>query len=111
MNPWLLLGAVLTILAAFTGGVATGKSWQEGQAAKEEVLIQKAAEAAQLAAAEEISKIEVRNVTIKQKIERETLEVPVYRDCSHTDAGLRVVNEALSGGKPAGDSRVPGKSR
>lgn len=111
LNPWLLLGAVLTILAAFTGGVATGKSWQEGQQAKEEVLIQKAAEAAQMAAAEAISQIEVKNVTIKRQIEREVREVPAYRECVHSDGGLRVVNEALRGSQPAGGGKLPAESR
>lgn len=111
LNPWLLLGAVLAILGAFTGGVATGKSWQEGQSAKEEVLIQRAAEAAQMAAAEAISKIEVKNVTIKRQIEREVREVPTYSDCRHSDNGLRVVNEALRGSQPAGDRKLPAESR
>lgn len=111
LNPWLLLGAVLTILVSFGTGVATGKSWQEGRQAKEEVLIQKAAEAAQMAAAEAISRIEVKNVTIKRQIEREVREVPAYRDCVHSDGGLRVVNEALAGSKPVGDRKLPAESR
>ena len=34
--------------------------------------------------------------TIHQKVIRETIKEPVYRDCRTTDAGVRLIDEALS---------------
>ena len=36
------------------------------------------------------------NTTITQKVIRETVEKPVYRDCVHDAASLRDINAALS---------------
>jgi hypothetical protein len=79
------------------------KSYEAGRNAviAEQAVVQQAIqdtrELAMQAAAEAISKIEVRNVTIRQQAETLTREVPVYRDCRNTDDGLRLINEALTG--------------
>lgn len=110
MNPQLIAGAIIVSLAFLCGWQVNG--WRIHSAdAKAEQAAQKAATAATDAAVAAIKGIEVKYVTIKQKAETVTREVPVYRDCVHTADGLRVVNEALAGGlsTPADHSaRVPG---
>lgn len=50
------------------------------------------------ATAVEIAKIDVRNVTIRQKVETQIKEIPVYRDCKNTPEVMGSINEALKGG-------------
>ena len=50
------------------------------------------------ATAEAIAKIDVKYVTIKQTLETQVRDVPVYRDCKNTPEVLKTINEALSGG-------------
>ena len=107
LNPWLLLAAVSATLVSFGGGAAIGMNYANGQHAQKEVLIKEVAEAAQTAAAQEIAKLEIKHVTIKRAVEREVRTVPVYSECQHSADGLRLVNEALTNGKPAGDRKLP----
>lgn len=114
-NPYVLLavGAVLVT----SHGVVGYKAYQLGQDniiaqnAKLEEVEQRTRDAALRVTADAISQIEVRNVTIRQKAETVTREVPVYRDCRHDPDGLRLVNQALTapelpdnGELPAADS-------
>lgn len=98
-NPYTLLAIVLGLLA--THGAVGYKAYRAGQdnviaeTAKLVDVETRTRDAALAAAGEAISKIEVRNVTIRQKAETVTREVPVYRDCRHDPDGLRLVNEAL----------------
>ena len=101
VNPYVALGAVLLLAGAYGWGRYDGRSIEIASQARTEKAIHAAAEASQLAAAAEIAKIEIRNVTIRQKAETITREVPVYRDCQHSDDGLQLVNEALAPPKPA----------
>ncbi len=116
MNPIPLSWTIIAVLALTAGSGAFG--YYEGGKhkadsiaalnAREAALVTKARDAMTDAAATAISAIEVKNVTIRQKAETITREVPVYRDCHHSPDGLRVVNEALTGQEePAGDGGVP----
>lgn len=70
-----------------------------------------AIDAAQRGAAQEIAKLEIKHVTVQQKIERETHEVPVYRDCRHSPDGLLGLNALLENrAEPAGDRELPGNA-
>ena len=90
--------------------------WQYGQGvasceaatARDERVARVAYDKGQEGAAAAIAKLEIKNVTIKQRVERETREVPVYRDCRHSPGGMLGVNQALSG-KPVstGNSELP----
>lgn len=90
-----VIGAVLILGAAATGA-KLGYNYSEGQNARTEVLIEKAGDAAQLGAAAAIAKIQPKYVTIQQKTETITREVPVYRDCHNTPDELRLLNSALT---------------
>lgn len=111
LNPWLLLAVLCTTLAAFGGGYLKGSADSEAKQAQQELLIQKAAEAAQMAAAGEIAKIQIKHTTIKRQVEREIKAVPVYSDCRHSPDGLRLINQALGNRDPIDDKQLSGKSR
>lgn len=108
MSPQLIAGAIIVAIA-FAGGWKVNEWRRDSAESKAIEAAEKAATAATEAAVTAIKSIEVKYVTIKQKAETVTREVPVYRDCVHSDDGMRVVNEALTGHlPPAGDSaRVP----
>jgi hypothetical protein len=113
--PWLILAVTLLVGAAGAGGYWQGAKHKAdeiaAQEARESALIVKATDAATLAAAEAISKIEVKNTTIRQKAEVITREVPVYGDCRHDPRTLGLLNDALAPGaaeaKPADRGKLP----
>ncbi|RPI19661.1 MAG: hypothetical protein EHM65_01225 [Acidobacteriales bacterium] len=113
--PWLILAVTLLVGAAGAGGYWQGSKHTrdqiEAQVAREAALVDKTREAASLAAAEAISKIEVKNVTIRQKAETITREVPVYGDCRHDSRTLGLLNDALAPGaaedRPADRGKLP----
>jgi hypothetical protein len=97
MTPYLLIGAIVATLASFGAGYYKGGADAESEHTETQLLIAKAAEAAQIATATEIAKIQIRHTTIQRKVEREILEKPVYRgSCVHTADGLRLTNQALT---------------
>jgi hypothetical protein len=107
VNPQLIVGAVIVAIAFFSGWKVNG--WRiEAAQTKADKVEQRATAAATEAAVTAIKAIEVKYVTIKQRAETVTREVPIYRDCVHTDDGLRIVNEALAGGQPSEAPGVPG---
>jgi len=109
LNPWLLLAALLVILASFGGGYLKGREDANSNCAEARALILEASMEAQKAAAAEIAKIEIHHTTIRQKVQREITERPVYRECNHGPDGLRLVNQALTNAAVSpGDRQLPG---
>ena len=111
-NPYVLLAVVLGLLASH--GAVGYKAYRAGQdnviaeTAKLVDVETRTRDAALAAAGEAISKIVVRNVTIRQKAETVTREVPVYRDCRHDPDGLRLANQALGAeAEPADRGKLP----
>lgn len=111
MNPWIIVGALVALIAASAGGARLGYNYATGKAAREEVLIQTASEAAQQAAAKEIAKIKIVHQTNQTRLEREIVHVPDFTQCHAGDAAKRVLDDALTnkaGAEPAGSGVVPG---
>lgn len=108
-NPWVILAVVVLLAGAGSGGIAFGVKYERGQEARQEVLVQKVADAAQTAAAQAIAKIQPKYVTIQQKTQETIREVPVYRDCHNTPDEYRLLNDALTNGEsePADGSQLP----
>lgn len=111
-NPGVRIIVLVLVVAsyAFVGFHAyrAGEDHCVAETAKLVAVEVRTRDAAIAAAGEAIARIEVRNVTIRQKAETVTREVPVYRDCRHDPDGLRLVNEALAGGaEPAGGGKLP----
>lgn len=101
LNPWVILAALCTLAGICGGSYVKGRS--DGKAviiasqAKEEAIRLETLQLAQMAAAEEIAKIDIRHVTIKGKVEREVITKVQYRDCAHDDDTLRLLNDAITG--------------
>lgn len=100
-NPWVLLGIVLLWIAsggwAYWQGVSDGETREIAKQSKIEEVTKAVQEAAQQGAADAIAKIEIKHTTVKQKFAAETVTHLMYRDCVHSPAGLRLVNEAITG--------------
>lgn len=106
MNPYLIITALLAVMAAGAGGFKLGVDHNKATEADKKELVAEAVDAANNAAAEAISKIRVTNQTIRQEVERETRTNTVYLDCRHTPAGLSGVNSALTG-EPSSGGKLP----
>lgn len=107
-------GAALAVAAAVAGaywqGRQDGRDSCEAAAAREERVAQVASAAAASAAAGAIARISVRQVTIRQEVEREIQTRTEYRDCRHSAEQLQRINAALTGGSPAsapGSGQLP----
>lgn len=103
MSPWAILAAALLVGAltgaAYRQGRADGEDKIVAQQAREEAIAQKATEAAASAIAAAIPKITVKHQTIRQELEKEIHENPVYlrADCDTGADSLRRFNSAIPG--------------
>lgn len=98
---------------AYDSGVTAGENAQIAKQKSIDDVVLAAREAAIKGAADAISKINIRNVTIQGKVEREIINNVQYRDCEHSPDGLLSVNQALTNTdpKPSDSDQLPGKSR
>ena len=87
-----LIVAGLLVALGFRIGIKAKQA--EWDAAK--VATQEATDKALTAAARAIATRDVKHTTITQKVIHETVEVPVYRECSHAPSVLNDINAALS---------------
>lgn len=89
-------------------GRVDGRALERGEQKRQAEIVRDVRDAALSGAAEAINKIEVKHVTVRQALEREIVERPVYRDCRHTPDGLRILNQALEPpeGRPPGEGVV-----
>lgn len=109
LNPWLLLGIVIAVAAAFGGGLRTGRSLEEARQARLEAAIRRASDAAQQRAAEEIAKLRVVHTTVRHQAEKVIRENVVYRECTTDPELRRLLDAARSNSAPesAGSRSVP----
>ncbi len=111
MNPYVLIGAGAVAVGAVAGSFFYGQHiGAQGERVKQQdrtELVREVQDAAQAGAAKAIGGIRVNNVKQREVVTREIVEKPVYRECLHSDAGLRAVNDALVPSGP-GDRSVPG---
>lgn len=110
-SPWVILAAVLA-LAGISGwsyfkGRSDGSDAVIARQARDDEIRFETLQLAQQAAAEEIAKIEVKNVTIRQRLETQIRDKPVYRDCIADQRVLDTVNEAITGDFTAGPGELP----
>jgi len=83
-----VLYAIAGALLVLAGWVA--RAWYEDSLA---LAVERAANAAQQAAAKEIQAIEVKNTVIHQKIVEHTFHEPVYMECRHTPEEYNYIKE------------------
>lgn len=110
---WALAAAVAALLACSGGaywfGRTDGQALERGAQDREQRIVIAAAEQTQRAVAAQIAGIEIKHVTIRQQLETEIREKPVYRECLHAPDVLRTINAALVGTEPnpVGDRQLP----
>lgn len=112
MSPAALLGIcwVASVAAAGWWAYGAGKDAEIASQAREDRYAAVAVQQAASATAAAISKIKVQHRTVRQEVEREIIERPVYRDplCSHSPEQLQRINAAITGrAEPAGSGLVP----
>jgi hypothetical protein len=103
------LVSLLVCLACVFVGYRHGKEVMRGRWDASTVASREAQDKALSAAADRIAQITVKNQTIVQRIERETIEKPVFRDCRSGADAVRLLNSAAGHGsiEPAGQSELP----
>jgi len=107
-----ILGVAIAggLAGSYVKGRSDGRAVEIAQRVTLEEVARTARDASQQAAAEAIAKIEVKNVTIRQKLETEIREKPVYRDCIADQRVLDTVNEAITGNPATGPGELPAAS-
>lgn len=94
MNPYLILAALIAV------GSMTGYSYYLGGKHKANAIAAEQKRQDELVAkvqqstADAIAQIRVTNRTIRQEVQREIVEKPVFRDCRSGDASLQLYNTA-----------------
>lgn len=98
-----LIAGLAGILLAVGSSVFVGyKAYKMGGEANElehqkaDALAREISDKAIAVAAAEIGKIEIRHQTIRQEVQREVIEKPVFRDCRNTADSFRLLNDALT---------------
>lgn len=103
--------ALAALIGSYAFGRHDGRSMEIASQVKAEEFAKKVEEASLRGAATAISQIKVNHVTIKGRVEREVRVEPRYLECVHTDATLRLLNDALenktAGPLPAADRELP----
>jgi hypothetical protein len=99
MNPYFWLGGALAVVlalgAAYIQGRSDGLDKCEAAQARDDRVALIASTAGAASAAEAISKIGVKHETIRQTLERQIVEKPVYRDCRSGMDAVGVFNSSL----------------
>ena len=113
VRPYLyfaIAAALVTALgASYLKGREDGRDSAQAQASRESELVATTRAIALRTAADAIAQIQVTHSTIRQAVEREIVEKPVYRDeCKHSDRVMQLINAAIAGTNvAAADSQLP----
>ncbi len=113
LNPWALLAGLVAVIGLVAGAYLKGghdaRNAMTSDIAREEKIAQTAYDAAQRATAEEIAKIKIRNVTVRQELEKEIIREPSDPDCRLSGRALELLNEQLQGPprEPADSGELP----
>jgi len=110
MNPWVILCWVGSLAYAAFMGYGWGQDAEIADQSRVTAAVAAAGQEAANAAAGQIAKITVKNTTIRQTLEKEVHERPVYRDCVADPAARRLLNDTIGAapaGSAPGDGGVP----
>lgn len=113
MNPWVIVMAIGALLLVGAGSFKYGAHTKENQMLADQKraddIRRETVDAAREGAAAAIAAIDIKRVTIQQRVETEVREKLVYRDCVNTDVGMQLINEAITGqAQPAHHGELPG---
>jgi hypothetical protein len=113
INPYTLIA----IAGAWAVSLAGASYWAYGAGQDKEIAAPareskasvQAAEIAARVSAEAISKIEVRNVHVRQALEREVITRDIYRDCRTGPLARELLNSTPGIAQPAAQPASSGK--
>jgi hypothetical protein len=95
VNPYVIIGAGVVALLLCAGSAKLGYDLAAGQAAREELLIKQAGDAAAERAAGAIAGLQPKYTTINRKLETEIRNLPPTPEaCNATQAILDQINDA-----------------
>lgn len=107
LNPWTILGVLLASLGLAVGGFLEGRKFEEGIAARANLVAEQAFQQAYEAqagrynvAAAKLEEAKAKRRVVERTITKEVdrvVEKPVYRNVCLDADGLRVANDALAG--------------
>lgn len=86
-----------SIAGSYFYGHTAGVNSEVNRQVEIKQAIEETRDKAQQGAAIEIAKIKIERTTVQGKLTTVVRESPVYVDCKHTDDGLRLINQALTG--------------
>ena len=109
-SPWLILAAVVALGASHTYAYVKGGTARENSILAEQQRQDELVQKIQQSTAQQIAAIEVKHVTVRQQLETQIREKPVYRDCIADQRVLDTVNEAITGHPASGNSELPAAS-
>ena len=113
LNPWVLLGLVLSWGVSLGGAgwfmYERGRDNELATQARENRIAAVARESAASGTAAAIAKLRPQITTIRQETEREIRTNTIYGQCRHSPDQLQRINAALTGAasEPAGGGLVP----
>ena len=109
MNPYIIIAFLLALAGAGAGGFKLGSDHEVASQATKEDLVAEAVDAANNVSAAAIAALKVKTTTINSEVQHEIRTNTIYGDCSHSPAGLRLVNAALdpSSAFSLGDGKLP----
>ena len=87
--------AIVVAVALCAGSATLGYRYAQGQAAREELLIEKAGKAASVEAAKAIAGIQTKVYPIRERLEREITKLPpTPEECNAPAAVVESINDA-----------------
>lgn len=111
MNPYLIIACLLAMAGAGWGGFTLGVDHEKASQIDKKEVVAAAVEAATKTSADVLATMKPTYTTIKSEVRREIQTNTVFADCKLPADSLRLVNQALNGGRrtePAGDGKLPG---
>lgn len=95
INPWVLLGWLLSLGAAGFLGFGLGQDVEIADQSRVTKAIAAAGEEAASAAAGQIATIKVTHTTVRQTLEKEIHEREVFRDCRSGSTAVELFNSTI----------------
>lgn len=95
VNPYLVLAALLAVMAAGVQGFRMGVDHEVAAQAREDQHIAQAVDAANGVAAEAIAKLRPKYTTIQNEVQREVTTEVRYTDCRHSAGVMLQLDKAL----------------
>jgi len=103
---WQFLGTIAVVVGFGYGCVQIGRELERGDVYAEVATQQNKAAMELREKAEQIARLESQSQIVRERVIRETVDRPVYRECAHSQRMLNDINAAITG-QSAGPVELP----